>query len=333
MASKPNPSEPTPSEPASGNASAKDGPPVLDTQASGLADVLILGGSHAGLSAALTLARQQIDSIVFDSNEPRNKWRTPIHIVSTWDGRSPDGVRKASRRELKRTGLARFVQTRIETIKTLEGNQTLFEVGDAQGRTWRGRKLLVATGVEFTYPPIKLVGRHPSLHCLFTRGLEFKGSRSAGLLAEGLTGSPFHAAMLVEDAQKFVHTVTTVHVDDREITQLSKASAGSGIKIHLDNDEVKAESCLVRQPATQASPEIVRQLGLECNERGDIIGKMPFQHTNVPGVFAAGDSASPFKVVPNALFQGSNPGAGIARELPRRVTGHEADRIKEQMII
>lgn len=161
--------------------------------------------------------------------------------------------------------------------------------------------------------------------------------------------------MLVEDAQKFVQTVTvytngkptlgqeiqgllmsrgeeTVHIDDRKITQLTKASSGAGIEIHLDDGEVKAENFLVHQPGTQANPEIVRQLGLECNERGDIVGKMPFQHTNVPGVFAAGDCASPFKIVPNAIFQGSNAGAGIARELPRRDTGHGTDRIEEEMM-
>lgn len=129
--------------------------PELDIQTSGVADVLIIGGSHAGLSAALTLARQQIDFIIFDSNEPRNKWKTPTHIVPTWEGRSPDDIRDASRKELRRTGLARFVQTRVETIKPLEGNQTLFEVGDVEGRTWRGRKLLLAMGVEFAFPDIK----------------------------------------------------------------------------------------------------------------------------------------------------------------------------------
>lgn len=39
-----------------------------------------------------------------------------------------------------------------------------------------------------------------------------------------------------------------------------------------------------------------------------------------------GDCASPFKMIANAIFQGSNAGAGIARELPHRATGHQVDR-------
>ncbi|KAF1950199.1 hypothetical protein CC80DRAFT_427527, partial [Byssothecium circinans] len=84
----------------------------------------------------------------------------------------------------------------------------------------------------------------------------------------------------------------------------------------------RIETFFVHQPATKVNKGLVGQLGLETNVRGDIVTRMPFYQTNVSGVFAAGDSASPFKMIPNAIFQGSNAGAGIARELPRRVTGH-----------
>jgi thioredoxin reductase len=187
------------------------------------------------------------------------------------------------------------------------------------------------------------------LHCLFTRGLEYKGSRSAGLLAMGLAGTPYHAAMLVEDAQKFANSVVVytngdgslgddinklltdrgtvnIKIDNRKINQLIKDPGSSGIMIELDDGSIEAESFLVHQPDTQASPDIVRQLALETNARKDIVTKMPFYQTNISGVFAAGDCASPFKMIANSIFQGSNAGAGIARELPRRVTGHGVDR-------
>ncbi|KAF3058466.1 hypothetical protein GL218_05718 [Daldinia childiae] len=321
-----------------------------------VADVLIIGGSHAGLSAALTLARHQIDVLIFDSNAPRNKWKTPTHVLPTWENQSPDELRRVSRKELSKTGLARFVNAQITTIKKPGLNRTFFEVGDAYGKSWRGRKLLLAMGVEFVFPEIKGYEENfPDriLHCLFTRGLEFKGSSSAGLLAMGLAGTPYHAAMLVEDAQKFADRVTVytngnaelgegirnilsgrgdedIQVIDRQITLLSKDPESSGIRIQLDNGEIETKNFLVHQPDTRVNPEIVSQLELEINDRGDIVTRMPFYQTNVSGAFAAGDCASPFKMIPNTIFQGSNAGAGIARELPRRVTGHEIDRLNKE---
>ncbi|RWA08684.1 hypothetical protein EKO27_g6428 [Xylaria grammica] len=300
------------------------------------AEVLIIGGSHAGLSAALTLARHQIDVLILDSNAPRNKWKTPTHVVPTWENRDPDDLRRASREELRKTGFARFADTHVSTIKKPEANER----------------------VEFVFPFIEGYEENfPDhiLHCLFTRGLEFKGSPSAGLLAMGLAGAPHHAAMLVEDAQKFAGTVTIYTngdaqlgggirkallergeenpiIDNRKIIRLLRDPAGVSITIVLEDGEMTTESFLVHQPDTRANSEIVKQLGLKTNERNDIVTKMPFYQTSVAGIFAAGDCASPFKMIPNAIFQGSNAGAGIARELPRRVTNNEVNRLGEQKL-
>lgn len=118
------------------------------------ADVLIIGGSHAGLSAALTLARHQIDSLVLDSGAPRNRWETPVHTLPTWENRKPDDVRKASRKELTRTGFSRVVNAEVSNVRAPEPNEAYFEVSDSEGRAWRGRKLLLAMGVEFAFPDI-----------------------------------------------------------------------------------------------------------------------------------------------------------------------------------
>lgn len=72
----------------------------VDALDDAMADVLIIGGSHAGLSAALTLARHQIDSLILDSNMPRNRRKTRTHSLPTWENRNPGDVRGASRHEL-----------------------------------------------------------------------------------------------------------------------------------------------------------------------------------------------------------------------------------------
>jgi thioredoxin reductase len=117
-----------------------------------ITDVLILGGSHAGLSGALTLARHQHDSIVFDDSKPRNWWNTPTHVLPTWEHQSPNDLRIASRRELQSTGLVKFVDERI--VKIEKENDYLFHATSSSGKRWSGKKILVATGNEFDYPDI-----------------------------------------------------------------------------------------------------------------------------------------------------------------------------------
>lgn len=116
------------------------------------ADVLIIGGSHAGLSGALTLVRHQHDIIIFDDGTPRNRWDTPIHALPSWEHRNPTELLKYSRQELRKFGLVSFIEERI--IRVQKENDSLFHVTSSTGKQWFGRKLMIAAGVEFVYPDI-----------------------------------------------------------------------------------------------------------------------------------------------------------------------------------
>ena len=70
-----------------------------------------------------------------------------------------------------------------------------------------------------------------------------------------------------------------------------------------------------KPPTELAAPELVQQLGLETEEGmfGKVIRvKAPFQATNVPGVFACGDTGAAVTHVTNAMLTGNGCGAGIA---------------------
>ena len=129
-------------------------------------DALIIGAGHAGLSAALTLYRQQHTSLIFDSGSPRNSWPTPTHALPGWEGSSAEDLRAASRKELQNTGLASFVESKVEKVVRTrlslqqqqggneEGEEDGFEVTDSEGRKWRGRKVLLAIGKQTVWPDI-----------------------------------------------------------------------------------------------------------------------------------------------------------------------------------
>jgi thioredoxin reductase len=131
---------------------------VPDVPPANVPDVLIIGGSHAGLSAALTLYRALHTSVIFDANTPRNKYQTPIRLTPTWEHQHLDNFKQAAKKELQDAGYTTFVEARVDKVsKASNGNghgNGLFELVDSNGTTWHGRKLLLATGSKDIFPAI-----------------------------------------------------------------------------------------------------------------------------------------------------------------------------------
>jgi thioredoxin reductase len=117
-----------------------------------LYDVIIIGGSYAGLSAALTLYRATHRCLIFDSGTPRNVLSTQIRLVSGWEGQDPQNVRDKSRAELESSGLVDFAARSVKTVRRLEDRT--FEVTDDTSEMWRGRKILLSIGVKEIYPSL-----------------------------------------------------------------------------------------------------------------------------------------------------------------------------------
>lgn len=116
------------------------------------ADVLIVGGGHAGLAAALTLYRAQHTNIIFNSKAVQKSWACPTHSVPGWENQDPEEIKEKTRSELRAAGLTRFVDTAVK--KTEKGEDGLFRVTGDDGRIWTGRKMLLAIGKDPQYPKI-----------------------------------------------------------------------------------------------------------------------------------------------------------------------------------
>ena len=115
-------------------------------------DVLIVGGSHAGLSAALTLYRALHTCVIFDTNAPRNSYSTAVHLTPGMENKDADKMREECRDELKKSGLITFVDQGVVKVEKTSGG--LFQATDSQGTLWLGRKLLLAYGTEEIFPDL-----------------------------------------------------------------------------------------------------------------------------------------------------------------------------------
>lgn len=129
----------------------------MEENTSSPVDMLIIGGGPAGLATAVGVARNQHTAIVFDSGEYRNEGVSHFHLLPTWDNKSPQEFRAAARQNtLDNYSTISYVDTKIEQVKEIKDG--FFEVKNGDGKSWFGKSLVLATGIQDIFPDIEGYG-------------------------------------------------------------------------------------------------------------------------------------------------------------------------------
>ncbi|KAI0886477.1 FAD/NAD(P)-binding domain-containing protein [Annulohypoxylon maeteangense] len=289
-------------------------------------DIIIVGGGPAGLSAASSIERQGHKTVLFDSGKYRNALAKHMHTVAGWDHQDPAAFRAKARADFERYGSVTVENVEVETIKQREDG--LFEA-TASGRTWTGKKVILATGVEDVFPAIPGYSEcwvSGIFHCLFCHGWEERGQPSGGVLAEGGMNVPMalhfgrQVLRLADQATIYTHGNTQLAkeleealaagpapmtVEPRKIVKLVKEPEGSKVTLHFEDGNSRTEAFIAHKPKPALRGNLHKQLGLEISPAGTIVVNPPFNQTGTKGVFAAGDCASPMHTVTQALHSGT----------------------------
>lgn len=324
-------------------------------------DVLVVGGGPAGLAAALAVCRQNHTVTVLDSGEYRNENATEMHMVSTWDHRNPRDFLAASRAELTQRypNQCHVVQlegevTAIERVSGSPQGLSIFEAcseNAGEKQKWRGRKVILATGVRDILPFIDGFDDcwgTGIIHCLLCHGHEQRGAASVGILALDTFAEPSTVLRVARSCKQFasgvrIYTngnkrvaaqlravaeqvagceVEAAVIERLEMVRMPAGEDGEqGLHVVLEGAEegvVAADHvqtfAMYHAGTEQLASELVEAMGVDLEEAGDIkLGA--FQETSQPGVFAAGDCASPHKYVSIASATGFMAGAGAAQQL------------------
>ncbi|MBI5087289.1 MAG: NAD(P)/FAD-dependent oxidoreductase, partial [Actinobacteria bacterium] len=155
-------------------------------------DVAVIGGSAAGLAAALQLGRQRRSVIVVDSGEPRNAPAAHMHSYLGHEGLPPAQLAGIARDEVRSHGGEVVPGRAVEVTRAGDGHFRVLLIG---GHAIVARRVLAATGLVDLLPDIEGVSEHwgrDVIHCPFCHGYEARDRRIVQLVTHpmGLHSAP-----------------------------------------------------------------------------------------------------------------------------------------------
>lgn len=277
-------------------------------------DALVIGGSFAGLSAAIHIARARHSVCVVDAGLPRNRFADASHGFFGQDGMPPLTMLEQAREKLLAYPTVTFINGSVESAQAREADG--FEVQLQSGDVLSATKLLLAFGVSDILPDVPGLAERWGkrvLHCPYCHGFEF-GGMPLGVL--NLTPMSAHQALLISDwgpttfflngrddldaATRATLAYRNIAIEPAPVTAL-EGDPKAAVQVLLGDGRTHMVDALYIGTRTRMNSPIAERLGcaFEDGPFGPIIRTDATKLTTVPGVYAAGDIA---RVPPNATF-------------------------------
>ena len=190
-------------------------------------DVAVVGGSAAGLAAALQLGRQRRSVIVVDDGTPRNAPSAHVHGFVGHEGVRPSELVEAAREEVRSYGVE-VLPGRVERIERIDdGHLRLALTG---GHSIVARRVLAATGLVDELPDIAGVAEHwgnDVVHCPFCHGFEIRDRRIVVVVTHPMG---LHPVALYRQLTE--HLTVVVHDDVAADATAARPRAGPRCRRH-----------------------------------------------------------------------------------------------------
>lgn len=290
-------------------------------------DVIIVGGSYAGLSSALALGRSLRNVLIIDSGLPCNQQTPHSHNFITHDGEAPVTIAEKARLQV-----LNYPTVRLHNGFAVSGKKTEtgFIIKTLEGLEFTSNKLIFATGITDIMPEI--MGFYQCwgisvIHCPYCHGYEFRNQKTA-IMANGERA--FHLASLVHNLTKQVSIITSgkaeftneqrnklqfhnIPVIEKKIQEVIHEN-GHLTSIVFEDDETLELNVLYAAVPFKQHSNIPAELSCELTEMGHLKTDA-FQKTTIAGIYACGDSTSMMRSVSYAVATGGIAGSMVNKEL------------------
>ncbi|WP_295811653.1 NAD(P)/FAD-dependent oxidoreductase [uncultured Nitratireductor sp.] len=288
-------------------------------------DVIIIGGSYAGMAAALQLARARRKLLIVDAGERRNRSASHSHGFLTQDGADPAEMALQARKQLEAYSTVTWVDG---NATALTGERDRFVVECADGVHYAGRRVIFASGVRDHLPAIEGMAERwgrSIFHCPYCHGYELdKGA--IGVVGSGPLSS-HQAELLTEWGNVTFLPNDTLELDPQTHERLLERGASieeAGIEsivneadVLLSDGRVLSFSGLFVAPRVEPASTLPLELGCSIQETpmGTQVQTDTTKETSVSGVFACGDTALSPHSVSLAVADGAMAGTQVHRSL------------------
>lgn len=287
-------------------------------------EVIIVGGSYAGLSAALTLGRSRRSTLVIDDGRPANRFAASAHNILTHDGGAPD--------ELRRLGLADLkayptVTTRPGKVVAVTKGSEGFSVQTDDGTTLSAAAVVLATGLSdrlADWPGLVSCWGKSVVHCPYCHAYELR-DRPTGYVATPAMATHFAPLLgqwtddlliFTADLPKSVVgelRAAGYRTEPRAIHTLLHKEGELQAVVLADGTPI-SRSALYYHPDFELTVPAIQGEVLALADSGHLAVDLQGR-TNVAGVYAAGDCTTPFRSVPIAIAAGNMVGATVNFDL------------------
>ncbi|ESQ81777.1 hypothetical protein AEAC466_20355 [Asticcacaulis sp. AC466] len=300
-------------------------------------DTIIIGGSYAGLSAALQLGRARRQVLVIDEGLRRNRFAAHSHGFLTQDGVDPAAIAANARSQVMTYPTVQWLSGRADMAQPLPAGTRAgasFQVTVAD-TPYLSKTLILAVGLRDVLPGIDGLAERwgkSVFHCPYCHGYELNQGR-IGVIA-GSELSMHHALMLPDWGP------TTLLINDAFAPNADQLASLAARRVTLERSPVEAItghadvkladgqtlsfSGLFALAPVEIASAIPHQLGLDLEQGplGAIIKTDPMKQTSLPGVFACGDAARAMASVALAVADGNLAGTSAHRSLMLDAISH-----------
>lgn len=290
-------------------------------------DVIIVGGSYSGLSAAMALGRALRKVLIIDGGKPANRFTPHSHNFITHDGRSPGEIAALARQQVNKYPTVKQVNGFVTSAERAANE---FMVVLDSGASYSATKLVFATGIIDVLPNIPGLADcwgKSVLHCPYCHGYEVRNVKT-GIIGNGDYAFEFGSLISnwTEELTIFTNGISTLTPDQRlklnthniqlieDKIRTLQHDDGYLKSITFENGHSIQLSAIYIRPELRQHSNVPMQLGCEVSPEG-YIKIDPSHRTTVDGVYACGDNVTRLRTVANAVAMGTTTGMMLNKEL------------------
>ena len=296
-------------------------------------EVIIIGGGPAGMSAALVLGRSRINTLILNTENPRNIVTTHSHGFLTQDGIHPTEIFNTAEQQLGKYSSVNYKNEKATDLELIEEGFVV----KTETTEYRSKRVIIATGHKDNIADIGIDGLMEvygkSVYpCPFCDGFEMADKKLA------VFGDAFMAPMFsktishwskdiivftngekVSDKELILNLKkNNISIVDKKIKRLiSKDGILESIELD-DGTSIEREGGFLPDTKSTESTNFAKELNVPT-EIGHFEMEMykvnENKETEISGLYIIGDARTGWSGVAESVAEGSAVGSAITHQI------------------